>query len=107
MAKFSGLIGYSQTIEKAPGVWVEELVEKHYTGDFIKNTSQWQNGENLNDDLRINQVISIVADSFAYENLYLMRYIRWAGASWKITNIDPQRPRIILTIGGLYNGEKT
>jgi hypothetical protein len=34
----------------------------------------------------------------------MMRYVEWMNARWKITSIDVKRPRVILTIGGVYNG---
>lgn len=105
MAKFYGKIGYAETTETAPGVWTEVITERNYSGEVLKNTRRWRTGENLNDDLTIDNVISIVADPFAYQNFHAMRYIIWMGASWKITNIEVQRPRLILSIGGVYNGE--
>lgn len=107
MAKFYGAIGYAEMIESSPGVWVEKITEQNYSGDVIKNTRRTQAGENLNDDLIINNIISIVADPFAYQNFFAMRYVIWMGAAWKITNVEVQRPRLILTIGGIYNGKKT
>lgn len=105
MAKYYGSIGYAETTETAPGVWTEVLTERKYSGDILKNTRRWPTGENLNDDLVINNLISIVADPFAYQNFHKMRYLEWLGAFWKITNIEVQRPRLILTIGGVYNGK--
>lgn len=105
MGKFYGEIGYTETIETSPGVWEETITKRNYSGDVIKNTGRWQTGENLNDNLTINNAISIIADPFAYQNFHAMRYVVWMGISWKITNIEVQRPRLILTIGGVYNGE--
>jgi hypothetical protein len=105
MAKFYDVIGYAESNETSPGVWSEVITERKYYGDIIKLSRRWQSGENLNDDLTINNQISIVADAFAWRNFHTMRYVKWMGASWKITNIDVQRPRLILTIGGVYNGE--
>jgi hypothetical protein len=104
MAKFYGAIGYAVTSETAPGVWTEGITERNYCGDVIKMSRRWQAGENLNDDLTINNQISIVADPFAYENFHTMRYVKWMGTAWKVSNIDVQRPRLILTLGGVYNG---
>jgi len=103
MAKFYGPIGYSETTETAPGVWTEGFTERNYFGDIIKNTRRWQAGENLNDDLLINNIISIVADPFANQNIHTMRYVKWMGVSWKIINVEIQRPRLILTLGGVFN----
>jgi Zn/Cd-binding protein ZinT len=106
MAKFYGKIGFVSTGSNEDGVWKDSSVEERtYSGDVIRNSIQWQSGDQVNDDLKINNTISIVADSFANKNLQTMKYIVWMGASWKITNIEVQRPRLILTIGGVYNGD--
>lgn len=104
MAKFYGKIGYAVPKETAPGVWSEEITTRSYRGDVLRNTRRWESNENLNDNLNINNLISIVADAFAYENFFSMRYIEWMGSKWKVTNVEVQRPRLILTIGGVYNG---
>ena len=103
MAKFFGPIGYVETTETAPGVWSPSIIERNYFGDVIKNTRRWQQGENINDDLLVNNIISIVADPFANENIQTMRYVKWMGVAWKITNVEIQHPRLILTLGGVYN----
>jgi hypothetical protein len=107
MAKFYGSIGYAETSETAPGVWTEGITERTYSGDVVRNSKRWQSGESLNDNLTVNNEISIIADPFAFSNFHTMKYIKWMGGSWKITNIDIQRPRLRLTIGGIYNGETT
>ena len=104
MGKFYGKIGYAVTSETSPGVWEEAITERNYSGDVIRNTRRWQSGQNLNDDLVINNTISIVSDPFADLNFHSMRYITWMGANWKITNVEVQRPRLILSIGGVYIG---
>lgn len=104
MAKFSGMIGYTDTIETAPGVWNPDITERRYSGDVLKNSRRLEAGESTNDDVTINNTISIVADAFAYQNFHAFRYVVWMGARWKITNIEVLRPRLILTIGGIYNG---
>ena len=104
MAKFYGSIGFASVEEKADGVWDEVITEVNYTGDVIRNTRGLQPGDSLNDDLTTRNIISIIADPFANHNFHTMRYINWMGANWKITNVEVQRPRLILTIGGVYNG---
>lgn len=105
MAKFFGPVGYVETdVEIRPGVWGDRVVERNHYGDVLRNTRRWESGENVNDNLVINNQISIVADDYANENLFAMKYIRWMGAVWKITNVEIQRPRLLLTIGGVYNG---
>lgn len=103
MAKFYGVIGYMVTEETVPGVWEEVVTERNYSGDVLKNTKRYQSSENLNDDISTNNLISIVADPFAYQNFFAIKFVRWMGASWKVTNVEVQRPRLILTLGGVYN----
>lgn len=106
MGKFCGTVGYAVMKETSPGVWEEEIVRLQYFGDLIRNTRRLESSGNVNDDINIANDISIVADPFAYENFHAMRYVEFMGAKWKITSVDAsQRPRLILTIGGLYNEE--
>ncbi len=105
MAKFYGAIGYAVTAETKPGVWEEQITERSYYGDLIRDTRRLQSSETLNDDISIANEISIVADPFANENFYSMRYVVFRGAKWKISNVEVQYPRLILTIGGVYNDD--
>lgn len=103
MSKFYGVIGYAEMAETSPGVWQESVTTRNYYGDVIKNTSKVRDGEHLNDNLTLDNKLSIVADPFAYEKFHSMRYVQWLGTLWKITSVEVQRPRLILTIGGIYN----
>lgn len=105
MARFCGMIGYGITEETSPGVYEPRTVERMYYGDVTRNNRNWENGEGLNDDFNISNVFSIVADQFAYANLYAMKYVEYLGTKWKIKSVDVERPRLILTVGGVYNGE--
>lgn len=107
MAKFSGEIGYFMSVEKEPGLWVEDYIEKHYYGDLMRNSNSFQSSSGVNDNISLNNSISIVADPYANENFQHMRYVKFMGAKWKITNAEVQYPRIILTVGGVYNGNET
>lgn len=103
MAKFFGKIGYEISKEISPGVWDGEITEREYFGDLIRNTSQYQTRDKLNDDVNISNEISIVADPFALHNFHSIRYVEFMGALWKVSRIEVQYPRLILTIGGVYN----
>lgn len=107
MGRFYGIIGYAEQIQTSPGVWEELITERTYSGDVIKNMSRMKDGDNLNDNLAIDNRFSIVADPYAYAKFHTMRYIRWMGSLWKINSVDVQRPRLILTIGGVYNAQQT
>ena len=104
MAKYYGKIGYIETKQTSPGVWEEVKEERYYDGDVIRNTRRWESNTNLNVNLYVSNLISIVADPYAYKNFHSMRYAEWMGTLWKITEVEVLYPRLVLTIGGVYNG---
>lgn len=106
MAKFFGKIGYGQSVEAAPGVWADVIVERSYSGDVIRNTRKLTEGEYLNNDLSVGNSISIVADAYANNHFFAIRYVEWAGALWTVSNVEVQSPRLILRLGEVYNGPK-
>lgn len=106
MAKFYGKVGYIKSIEDVPGVWIDKVTEKNYYGDITRNFSQFQNSGNVNDNITISNSISIVADPYANENFQYIRYIAWNNVKWKVENVEVQYPRLLLTLGGLYNDYK-
>lgn len=105
MAKYYGIIGYCMTTETKPGVWEEQEIRKSFFGEQLNTKSKWQTNSHLNDNIDFNMQLSIVADPFAYQNFYYIRYVEYQGCKWKVTAVEIQRPRLILTIGGIYNGE--
>lgn len=105
MAKWFGTIGFAETVETSPGIWEEQITKRIYYGDLTRNTRRLQSADKLNDDIVINNELSIVSDPYANEHFYNMRYAEFQGAVWKITNVEVQYPRLILSLGGLYNGE--
>lgn len=107
MAKFYGVIGYAETVETKPGVWRPQEIRREYFGDLTRNSSSYESSGQANDNLRIANEISIVADPYARQNFHSMRYVEFMGAKWKITKVEVQYPRLILTIGGVYNDGKT
>ena len=105
MAKFYGKIGYANTVETKPGVYEEQIVERSYYGDLNRNTRRLQSADQVNDDINISNEISIVADPYATNNFHTMRYAVFMGTKWKISNVEVSYPRLILTLGGVYNGQ--
>ena len=104
MAKFFGKIGYGETQESAPGVWEDVIVEYEYYGDVVRNTRKLSEGETLNNDLSVGNSISIVSDAYANVHFFAIRYIQWAGVLWTVENVEVQSPRLLLRLGGVYNG---
>jgi len=104
MAKFYGKIGYGETVETAPGVWADNIVEYDYYGDVVRNTRTLQEGEKLNNDLSVGNSISIVANAYANSHFFAIKYVEWAGTLWTVSDVEVQSPRLLLRLGGVYNG---
>lgn len=104
MAKFYGAIGYAESVETAPGIWQDVITERSYLGDVFRNSRQIQEGQKVNNDLTVNNSISILADAYANENFFAIRYVEWNGARWVVTDVTVQPPRLLLQLGVMYNG---
>lgn len=106
MAKWFGTIGFAETVETSPGVWEEQIVTRQYYGDLVRNTRRLQSSDKVNDDVNIANEISIVADPYANENFHAMRYAEFINSRWKINTVEVQFPRLVLELGGVYNGDE-
>lgn len=106
MAKFYGAVGYGHSVQTAPGVWQDVITEKFYYGDVTRNSRQLIDGEKVNNDLSVQNSIEIVANAYANENFFAIRYVAWAGTLWTVSEVTVQSPRLILRLGGVYNGPK-
>lgn len=104
MSKWYGMIGYGETKETKPGVWVSQVIERPYYGDMNRVASSSQQGESLNDDIQLKNDVSIIADAYALQNFTLIKYITIMDVRWKVRSIEVERPRLNLSIGGVYNG---
>ncbi len=104
--KFYGPIGYGISSETSPGVWADQIVERNYSGDVLQNYRKISQGESINDNIDVSNRLSIISDPFAMQHFHTIKYVKWMGTAWKVTTVDAsQYPRLILTIGGVYNGE--
>jgi hypothetical protein len=106
MAKFYDVVGYGASVEVSPGVWEDTIVERSYYGDVVRNSRGIRESQEfVNDDLTVSSSISIVADAYANEHFFAIRYVKWAGTLWKVSNVDASlSPRLLLRLGGVYNG---
>lgn len=104
MAKWRGVIGYAVTQETRPGIHEETINEHTHSGEVLQNIRKLQSSGQVNDDIEVTNRISIVANPFARQNFHSMRYISFMGTKWKISSVQVKYPKLILTIGGVYNG---
>ena len=103
MAKFYTTIGYADPSENAPGVWQDNIIEKHYYAELVSNRRRLENSGSLNDNISVSAEISIVADAYANNHFHEMRYVEFMGAKWKVVSAEVKPPRLVLTLGGVYN----
>lgn len=101
--KWYGSIGFAELKETTPGVWTPQITERNYRGDLIRNTRRLQSTDKVNDDININNQISIVADPYANMNFHTIKYATFMGTKWKVSDVEVQYPRLILSLGGVYN----
>lgn len=108
MARFYGEVGYGDTVESPPasGVWRDVITEQQYSGDVIRNTRHLQEGEGVNQNITVANSISIVADQYAIEHFFKIKYVIWMGVYWTVTKVEVQHPRLVLSLGEVYNGPK-
>lgn len=105
MARFYGKVGYGEDVDKGNGVHETVITEKNYSGDVVRNFRRYQESEKVNDDLTTSTLISIVSDSYANNHFFAIRYVEWAGTLWEVTSVDQESPRLLLQLGGKYNGQ--
>lgn len=107
MARFSGIVGFSRTVEEPPnsGIWVEVAYDHPVFGDFVREGRRWEKSEQANDNLVINNYVSVVLDKFMKEHCQYVKWVEIEGSKWKVSSVEIEYPRIKLTLGGRWNGE--
>lgn len=106
MARFYGKVGYGTQVEDpvGSGVHVTQITEVSYYGDVQRNIARQEDGEGLNSNIKVNNMISIVADEYANQHFFNIKYVEWAGVLWAVTSVEVRSPRLILSLGEVYNG---
>ena len=106
MTRFFGKVGYGETVDQGDGVHKLVITERSYQGDVIRPSRRYSNDDKVNSDVSVGNAISIVADGYANDHIFAIRYVEWRGSLWEVTNVDLESPRLILRMGGAYNGSK-
>lgn len=104
MARFHGKVGFIEPKEIEPGIWEDTPVEKSYTGVILSAHTKWEENQSLNDNLTLSTRVAITMNTTQTCSLGYIRYVSLHGQRWCVTKIDVQAPKVILSIGGLYNG---
>jgi|SRR3954465_5564268 len=104
MTRFFGKVGYGISVDQGEGVWTTVVSEHLYQGDVVRPSRRYLSDDKVNSDLTVGNAISIVADGYANNHFFAIRYVEWRGALWEVTNVDVESPRLVLRLGGAYNG---
>lgn len=106
MPKFFGNIGFAKAVEdpEGSGIYKNKIVPKKYRGDMIKNVRRSETGDTIIDNITLSNQLSIVSDPYIRENIGYIVYVEYMGTKWKVTSVEVKYPRLILTLGGVYNG---
>ena len=105
MAKYSGKIGFTKTEETKPGVYMPTTVYKQYRGDVERKSYRSNNlTDQTNKEINVSNIISIIANEYAYENFQYISCAEYMGTMWNVTDVEVAHPRLKLTIGGVFNG---
>lgn len=104
MTRFFGNVGYGETVDQGDGVHELVITERSYQGDVIRPSRRYAQDQKVNSDLSVGNAISIVADGYANDHFFAIRYVVWRGTRWEVTTVDVESPRLILRLGGVFNG---
>lgn len=104
MAQFADMVGFGVSTETRPGVSKDVITEKLYYGTVRRAARQAVSADKVNDDMVVENTIEIVPDSYASEQILAIRYVKWAGVNWKVSNVEILGVRLLLRLGGVYNG---
>jgi len=110
MTKFAGLVGYVTQEETVPGVWAPVETSIMMRGDIISQSYTNGNGSRIsdtgkvNDDITLNHRVSLLGDAYAFDNYFDLKWIQIGGRKLEISSIELRRPRLTVSIGGLWNG---
>lgn len=106
MAKWAGKLGFAEEIEVEPGIWEKVIIEKNYYGDFVRNSRSLNNASEINEGITMTNQISLISDPYATENFHKLRYATYMGTKWKAKNVSVEYPRLLITLGDVYNEQQ-
>lgn len=102
--RYHGVVGYGLTVDRGNDVWSDDIIERTYYGEVLSVTRSMEQSDKVNEDIRLQNRVSILADAFAFENFIYIKYLSWTGSLWTVNSVDVKRPRLILSLGGIYDG---
>jgi hypothetical protein len=105
MAKFTGKVGFIEFVESEPGLFRPVVIEKSFSGDLLLDRRGWKASEHTSGDVFVSNRISLLANADLVNNLANIKYVIFMGVKWKVATFEILLPRVILTLGEVYNAE--
>ena len=104
MTKFRGSIGTNRGPEEtSPGIFEPIIEEFEVTGEIRNIGARWPRHEQ-GDSVSARHVLSIVTPESSIIDFTEVVYVIWQTRKWSVVSIEYKRPRVELSLGGLYNG---
>lgn len=104
MGKVKLGVGFGSNQELEPGIYDDVLEEKTYYGEILENRRSFDQGTTLSGDVKITNQFSIMGNTYLFDNLEKIRYVRYRNQLWTVT-VDEGYPRVTFNLGGLYHGQ--
>lgn len=103
MGKTMIKVGFGKNNEVEQDIWDDEITERPYRADIISNNRRFEQMDTLSGGVQISNQFSVVGDSFLFDHLEDIRYVRYKNTNW-IPTTNEAYPRVTFQLGGLYNG---
>lgn len=104
MTRFRGNIGLNRgPVETSPGIFEQLIEDVEVVGNLLSLGFRWPE-VGMQDSLSAKHILSIITPEDESVDFNEVVYVEWNGRKWNVNSIEYKRPRINLTLGGLYNG---
>lgn len=104
--KYSGLAGFNEKdIEVRPGVLQNQIKERRIKGNVLNYGHYNSDTPNsMQQDVSIRNRLSIIMDPYIKKNFNNILYVTFMNVRWSISSLTINGNRVILDLGGVYNG---
>lgn len=101
-----GRIGYSKPEAVSPHVTEMVVRELEACGHIETYKIRNESSQSQNGSIRLQMVIRATVPPPVFDLVPYISYASHLGHLWKVEDAAPDPPEIVLTLGGVYNGNK-
>jgi hypothetical protein len=104
MARYWGVIGINRgPVQTSPGILTPKIEEVQVSGEMRQERLNWPQA-GMREGLSARHVLSVITPEDSDIDFTEAVYISWQGRKWSVTSIQYKRPRVELSLGGIYSG---